>query len=69
MLPSIISFAAQKKNLHLRNDVRRIIYIYEKSTVRLASVGLAQARPNESTNTLNMYDRRTRQYAYEYVLV
>ena len=35
------------------NDVRQIyiyIYIYENSTVELASVGLAQARPNYIQN-------------------
>ena len=41
-------FRVKRVNCHLRNDVRWIIYIYiyEKSTVQLASVGLAQARPN-----------------------
>ena len=37
--------------MHLRNDVRTADkYIYEKSTVRLTSVGLAQARPNYRQN-------------------
>ena len=31
----------------------RQIYIYEKSTVQLASVGLAQARPNYNVNILD----------------
>jgi len=41
-------FRVKRVNLHLRNDVRMadINIIYEKSTVQLASVGLAQARPN-----------------------
>ena len=42
-------FRVKSVNLHLRNDVRQIyIYInkYKNSTVRVASVGLAQARPN-----------------------
>ena len=42
-------FGLKEFNLHLQNDVRQIynIYIYiKKSTVRLASVELAQARPN-----------------------
>ena len=41
-------FRVKRVNLHLWNDVRMadINIIYEKSTVQLASVGLAQARPN-----------------------
>ena len=42
-------FGLKELNLHLRNDVRTAVYIYiyiYKSTVRLTSVGLAQARPN-----------------------
>ena len=40
-------FGLKELNLHLRNDVRMAdIHVYEKSTVRLTSVGLAQARPN-----------------------
>ena len=43
-------FGLKEFNLHLQNDVRTAdiytcIIIHEKSTVRLASVGLAQARP------------------------
>ena len=39
--------------MHLQNDVCKAdiyIYKYEKSTVRLTSVGLAHARPNYSTS-------------------
>ena len=44
-------FRLKEFNLHLRNDIctaDNIIYKYEKSTVQHASVGLAQARPNDS---------------------
>ena len=44
-------FRVKRVNLQLRNDVRTAD-IYEKSTVRLAGVGLAQARPNKHPNVL-----------------
>ena len=40
-------------NLYLQNDVRMADIIYEKSTVRLTSVGLAQARPNNNPRNLS----------------
>ena len=48
------TFRVKRVNLHLRNDVRQIyIYKYENSTVVLASVGLAQARPNDAPQPSN----------------
>ena len=47
-------FGLKELNLHLRNDVHTAD---EKSTVRLASVGLAQARPNNrySSSGVDLY--------------
>ena len=53
-------------NLHLRNDIRQIYihiyihnYVYEKSAIRLTSVRLAHAHPNEhfvGCQVGNLYD-------------
>ena len=51
-------FGLKELNLHLRNTYGRYIiiiyniYIYEKSTVQHASVGLAQARPNKKIRVI-----------------
>ena len=45
-------FRVKRVNLHLRNDVRQIIYTYENCIVRLACVGLAQARLNKCSSLL-----------------
>ena len=54
-------------NLHLRNDVHTAdIYKYEKSTVQLASVGLAQASPNYIHIRLPQQDIPLKQTALQY---
>ena len=52
------TFQVKRVNLYLWNMYDRYIYIYENSTVVLASVGLAQARPNNRLHIIAPFNNK-----------